>query len=208
MKLYFSPGACSLSPHIALREAGIAFTPVKVSTKTHKTEDGGDFYAVNPRGYVPVLELDDGTRLTEGPAIVQYIADQAPGSRLAPPNGTIERYQLQEWLNFITSELHKQYSPMFDPSSSDELKAKQRDKIAKRYDWVEQQLKNNEYLTGSTFTVADAYLFTVTNWAKHTGIDLSRWPALQAFMTRVAARPHVQDAMKAEGLIKAQAAAA
>ena len=208
MKLYFAPGACSLSPHIALREAGLAFTPIKVSTKTHQIEGGGDFYAVNPRGYVPVLELDDGTRLTEGPAIVQYIADQAPASKLAPANGTIERYQLQEWLNFITSELHKQYSPMFDPSSPEELKAKQRDKIAKRYDWVEQQLKDKDYLTGPTFTVADAYLFTVTNWAKPTGIDLSRWPALQAFMKRVAARPHVQDAMKAEGLIKPQPVAA
>jgi glutathione S-transferase len=208
MKLYFAPGACSLSPHIALREAGLPFTPIKVSTKTHQIEGGGDFYAVNPRGYVPVLELDDGTRLTEGPAIVQYIADQAPASKLAPANGTIERYQLQEWLNFITSEVHKQYSPMFDPSSPEELKAKQRDKIAKRYDWVEQQLKDRDYLTGSTFTVADAYLFTVTNWAKPTGIDLSRWPALQAFMKRVAARPHVQDAMKAEGLIKPQPVAA
>jgi len=202
MKLYFAPGACSLSPHIALREAGLAFTPVKVSTKTHQTEDGGDFYVVNPKGYVPVLELDDGTRLTEGPAIVQYIADQAPASRLAPANGTIERYQLQEWLNFITTELHKQYSPMFDPSTSDEVKTKQRDKLAKRYDWIAQQLGDKDYLTGPTFTVADAYLFTVTNWAKPTGIDLARWPALQSFQKRVAARPHVQEAMKAEGLVK------
>jgi len=202
MKLYFSPGACSLSPHIVLREAGLEFTPIKVNLKTHQIDGGGDFYAVNPRGYVPVLELDDGTRLTEGPAVVQYIADQAPASRLAPANGTIERYQLQEWLNFITAEVHKQYSPLFDPSTSDEVKIKQREKIAKRYDWVEQQIGKQDYLTGSTFTVADAYLFTVTNWAKSTGIDLARWPALQSFQKRVAARPHVQEALKAEGLVK------
>ncbi|MGH6610039.1 MAG: glutathione transferase GstA [Burkholderiaceae bacterium] len=204
MKLYFAPGACSLSPHIVLREAGIAFTPVKVSTKTHQTETGGDFYEINPKGYVPVLELDDGTRLTEGPAVVQYIADQAPASKLAPANGTIERYKLQEWLNFITSELHKQYSPLFDQTNSDEVKNKQREKIAKRYDWIEQQLRGKEYLTGSTFTVADAYLFTVTNWAKPTGIDLSRWPTLQEYIKRVAARPSVLEAMKAEGLIKSE----
>lgn len=202
MKLYYAPGACSLSPHIVLREAGLSFTPVKVSTKTHQIEGGGDYYAVNPKGYVPTLELDDGTRLTEGPAIVQYIADQAPATQLAPANGTMARYKLQEWLNFITSELHKQYSPLFDPSTPDDVKTKQRDKIAKRYDWVAQQLGDQDYLTGSTFTVADAYLFTVTNWAKSTGIDVARWPALQGFMTRVAARPHVQEALKAEGLIK------
>ncbi len=202
MKLYFASGTCSLSPHIALREAGLAFTPVKVSTKTHQIDGGGDFYAVNPRGYVPVLELDDGTRLTEGPAIVQYIADQAPAAKLAPANGTIARYQLQEWLNFISTELHKQFSPLFDRSIPDEVKTKQRDKISGRFDWIAKQLGDQEYLTGSAFTVADAYLFTVMNWSKLTGIDLGRWPVLQAFMKRVAARPHVQEAMKAEGLIK------
>ena len=202
MKLYFSPGACSLSPHIVLREAGLAFTPVKVNLKTHQLDDGGDFYAINPKGYVPVFELDDGTRLTEGPAIVQYIADQAPGAKLAPANGTIARYQLQEWLNFITAELHKQYSPLFDQSTPDESKAKQREKLAKRYEWIAQQLGDKDYLMGSSFTVADAYLFTVTNWAKSTGVDLSRWPALQSYMKRVAARPHVQEALKAEGLVK------
>jgi len=158
MKLYYAPGACSLSPHIALREAGLAFTPVKVDLKAHQVDGGGDFYAVSPKGYVPVLELDDGTTLTEGPAIVQYIADQAPATQLAPPNGTIARYKLQEWLNFITAELHKQYSPLFDSSSPEDVKTKQRDKIAKRHDWVVQQLGDREFLTGSTFTVADAYL--------------------------------------------------
>ncbi len=202
MKLYYAPGACSQSPHIALREAGLAFTPIKVDLKAHQVEGGGDFYAINPKGYVPVLELDDGTRLTEGPAIVQYIADQVPATQLAPPNGTIARYKLQEWLNFITTELHKQYSPLFDSSSTEEVKTKQRDKIAKRYEWVAQQLADRDYLTGSTFTVADAYLFTVTNWARSTGVELTRWPALQAFMKRVAARPHVQAALKAEGLVK------
>lgn len=202
MKLYFAPGACSLSPHIALREAGIVFTPVKVSTKTHQTEDGGDFYAVNPKGYVPVLELDDGTRLTEGPAVVQYIADQAPASKLAPANGTIDRYKLQEWLNFISTEVHKQFSPLFDSTTPDEIKTKQRDKIAKRLDWVAQQLGDKEYLTGANFSVADAYLFTLLNWTKLTGIDMTRWPVLQNFQKRVAARPHVQEALKAEGLVK------
>jgi len=202
MKLYYAPGACSQSPHIALREAGLAFTPIKVDLKAHQVEGGGDFYAINPKGYVPVLELDDGTRLTEGPAIVQYIADQVPATQLAPPNGTIARYKLQEWLNFITTELHKQYSPLFDSSSTEEVKTKQRDKIAKRYEWVAQQLADRDYLTGSTFTVADAYLFTVTNWARSTGVELTRWPALQAFMKRVAARPHVQATLKAEGLVK------
>ncbi len=201
MKLYYAPGACSLSPHIALREAGLAFTPIKVDLKAHQVEGGGDFYAINPKGYVPVLELDDGTTLTEGPAIVQYIADQVPATQLAPPNGTIARYKLQEWLNFITTELHKQYSPLFDSSSTEEVKTKQRDKIAKRYEWVAQQLADRDYLTGSTFTVADAYLFTVTNWARSTGVELTRWPALQAFMKRVAARPHVQATLKAEGLV-------
>lgn len=202
MKLYYAPGACSLSPHIVLREAGLSFTPVKVNLKTHQVDGGSDFYAINPKGYVPTLELDDGTRLTEGPAIVQYIADQAPASQLAPANGTLPRYKLQEWLNFITTEVHKQFSPLFDPTTPDEIKDKQRDKISKRYDWIEQQLGSNDYLTGSTFTVADAYLFTVTNWARSMGIDMARWPTMQAFMKRVAARPHVQEALKAEGLVK------
>lgn len=202
MKLYYSPGACSLSPHIALREAGLAFTPIKVDLKAHQVDGGGDFYAINPKGYVPVLELDDGTTLTEGPAIVQYIADQVPATQLAPPNGTIARYKLQEWLNFVTTELHKQYSPLFDSSSTEEVKTKQRDKIAKRYEWVAQQLADRDYLTGSTFTVADAYLFTVTNWARSTGVELTRWPAVQAFMKRVTARTHVQAALKAEGFVK------
>lgn len=201
MKLYYSPGACSLSPHIVAREAGLPLDLVKVDLKTKKTEDGSDYWAINGKGSVPLLELDDGTRLTEGPAIVQYLADRAPQANLAPANGTIERYKLQEWLNFITSEVHKQFSPLFDPSATEELKAAQRAKISGRLDWVVKQLGDKPYLTGDTFSVADAYLFTVLNWARGTKIDLPL--ALQAFQKRVAERPAAHAAMKAEGLIKA-----
>lgn len=202
MKLYYAPGACSFSPHIALLEAGLDATLVKVDTKTHRTEDGGDYYAINPKGYVPLLELDDGTRLTEGPVIVQYIADRNPVSKLAPAAGTMERYQLQEWLNFITAELHKQFGPLFQATTPGEYKETLKEKIGKRFDWVAQQLQGKDYLMGSTFTVADAYLFTMLLWTKHVGIDLSRWPLLTAYQTRVAARPKVREAMIAEGLIK------
>ena len=202
MKLYFSPGACSLSPHIVAREAGLPVTLVRVDTKGKKTITGDDYLSINGKGYVPLLELDDGTRLTEGPAIVQYLADRAPQKKLAPANGTIERYQLQEWLNFITSELHKQFSPLFDPSMPDDAKVKFRDKIALRFDWIVAQLADRPFLTGGDFTVADAYLFTVANWTKYTGIDLARWPVLQAYMARVAARHDVQAALKEEGLLK------
>jgi len=202
MKLYLSPGACSLSPHIVLREAGLAFTPVKVNTKTKEMEGGGDYHTINAKGYVPALQLDDGSVLTEGPAIVQYLADKAPASGLAPANGTMERYRLQEWLNFITSEIHKQFSPLFDATASDEVKQKQRDKLVGRFDWLTQQLAGRDYLMGKQFTVADAYLFTVLNWGQWTGIDLARWPTLSDYVKRVAARPKVQEALKAEGLVK------
>jgi len=202
MQLYFSPGACSLSPHIVAREAGLPITLVRVDTKGKKTITGDDYLSINGKGYVPLLELDDGTRLTEGPAIVQYLADRAPQKKLAPANGTIERYKLQEWLNFITSELHKQFSPLFDPSMPEDAKAKFRDKIAARFDWIVAQLGDKPYLTGADFTVADAYLFTVANWTNYTGIDLARWPLLQAYMARVAARHDVQAALKEEGLLK------
>ncbi len=202
MKLYYSPAACSLSPHIVLRELGLSFSLVKVDTKTKKTEDGRDFLQINGKGYVPVLELDDGQRLTEGPAIVQYLADRKPDAALAPPNGTLERYRLQEWLNFITSEVHKQFSPLFDPTASDDLKQRQRTRLASRFDWLSAELKGKDYLTGRQFTVADAYLFTVLNWCQWTGIDLAKWPVLKEYVARVAARPAVQEAMKAEGLVK------
>jgi glutathione S-transferase len=202
MKLYYSPGACSLSPHIVLREAGLRFEPVLASTKTHKLQDGTDYYTINPKGYVPLLELDNGERLSEGPAIVQYVADKAPEKKLAPPNGTMERYRLQEWLNFITSELHKGIGGIFNPAMPEEAKALMREKATNRLKWVETQLEGKQYLMGDDFSVADAYLFTVTNWTKHTGIDISGMPGLTAYMARVAARPAVQEAMKVEGLLK------
>lgn len=202
MKLYYSPGACSLSPHIVLREAGLPFTPLKVDMKTKEIEGGGNFTAINGKGYVPALELDDGSLLTEGPAIVQYLADRAPGSELAPPNGSLPRYKLQEWLNFITSELHKQFSPLFDASAPEDVKTKQRDKLAGRFDWLVEQLGSGEYLMGRQFSIADAYLFTVLNWCPWTGIDLARWPALQQYQQRISARPKVREALVAEGLLR------
>lgn len=201
MKLYYSPGACSLSPHIVAREAGLPLTTVRVDTKNKKTEFGDDYRAINPKGYVPLLELDNGVRLSEGPAIVQYLADLAPAAQLAPANGTFERYQLQEWLNFITSEIHKQFSPLFDGTMPEEAKEKFRNKLAGRFDLLAGQLEGRDYLMGS-FTVADAYLFTVLGWTRYTGPDLARWPVLQAYVARVAARPQVQAAMKEEGLLK------
>jgi len=201
-KLYYSPGACSLSPHIVLREAGLPFELALASTKTKKLADGTDYNTINSKGYVPLLELDDGQRLSEGPVIVQYIADQAPASQLAPAAGTMARYRLMEWLNFITSELHKGFSPLFNPAMPDEGKALARTKLVERLTWVDAQLAGKAYLMGDTFTVADAYLFTVTGWAKYVGVDISALANLGAYMGRVAARPAVQAAMKAEGLIQ------
>jgi len=202
MKLYYSPGACSLSPHIVLREAGLAFEPVLAPTKTHKLPDGSDYYAINPLGYVPMLELDDGTRLREGPAIIQYIADQVPTKNLAPANGTLPRYRLQEWLTFIGTEIHKQFSPLFNPAMPEEGKQVFRDKLVQRFEFVDGQLEGREYLMGDHFGVADAYLFTVSNWTKPMNIDLSQRKNLLAWRERVAARPAVQEAMKVEGLLK------
>jgi glutathione S-transferase len=208
MKLYYSPGACSLSPHIAFREAGLPVTLVKVNTKTHQLDDGSDYYAINPKGYVPLLELDGGERLSEGPAIVQYLADRNPAAGLAPPEGTIERYRLQEWLNFITSELHKQFGPMFASDTPAEYKEILKKKLAKRLDWLAGELKGKDYLLGKQFTVADGYLYTILRWTGFVGIDLAKWPALAAYASRVAARPKVHEALIAEGLLKQSAAAA
>ena len=202
MKLYYSPGACSLSPHIALKEAGLAFEALAAPTKTHKLADGTDYYSINPLGYVPLLELDDGTRLREGPAIVQYVADQVPDKKLAPANGTLARYQLQSWLTFVGTELHKNFGPLFNPATPDDFKAATKDRIAGRLKWVDGELAGKQYLMGDSFTVADGYLFTVTNWAAHTGVDMSPYSNLLAYRARVAARPAVIEAMKAEGLIK------
>jgi glutathione S-transferase len=202
MKLYYSPGACSLSPHIVLREAGLAFQPVLASTKTHQLADGTDYYGINPLGYVPLLELDDGTRLREGPAIVQYIADQAPLKNLAPANGTLPRYRLQEWLTFIGTEVHKTFSPLFNPAMPEEGKKISRDKLASRFAWIDGQLADKPYLLGEHFSVADAYLYTVSRWAKPMNIDLSGFANLVAYQARVEARPAVQEALRAEGLAK------
>jgi glutathione S-transferase len=200
LKLYYSPGACSLSPHIALREAGLEFETERVNTTTKKTANDGDFLKVNPNGYVPVLQLNDGQYLTEGPAIVQYIADQKPQSGLAPASGTPQRYRLQEWLNFISTELHKTYSPLFNPATPEAYKTIAVERLHKRYAHVDKALAGKQYLMGDQFTVADGYLFTITNWANFLKIDLSAYPNVTAFQARVAARPKVQEALKAEGL--------
>ncbi len=202
MKLYYSTGACSLSPHIALREAGLPFELVLASTKTHKLPDGTDYYSINPKGYVPLLELDNGERLTEGPAIVQYIADQAPAKNLAPANGTMARYRLQEWLTFIGTEVHKTFSPLFNPATTEDARTAAKTRLQGRLGHVNEQLAAKPYLLGDSFSVADGYLFTVTNWAQPVGLDISSLTHLTAFMARVAARPAVQEAMKAEGLLK------
>lgn len=207
MKLYYSPGACSLSPHIVAREAGIPLTLVKVDTKTKRCEDGKDFLAINPKGYVPVLELDNGEILTEGPAIVQYLADLKPESGMAPTHGTWQRYRLQEMLGYINSEIHKTYSPLFRPDTPEAVRAERKDYLRKRYALLEDILAKQTWLLGKPFTVADAYLFTVTNWARHVDLDLSSFKALDAFQQRVAARPAVQAAMQEEGLIRKVATA-
>ncbi|HEY2664444.1 MAG TPA: glutathione transferase GstA [Candidatus Binataceae bacterium] len=202
MKLYYSPGACSLSPHIVACEAGIPIDLEKVNLADHKTETGQDYMAVNPKGYVPALRLDDGSVLTEGPAIVQYLADQRPASGLAPAAGSIERYRLQEWLTFIGTELHKSFGPLFNPATSDEVKQTAKTNIAKRLSYINEQLASRQYLLGSHFTVADAYAFTIVNWTNFVRIDLKQYPNLAAYVGRVAARPKVHEALKAEGLAK------
>ena len=202
IKLYYSPGACSLSPHIALAEAGLTYTTEKVDLKTKKTETGGDFFAINPAGYVPALVLDNGETLTEGPAIVQYIADLAPAKKLAPPAGSFERVRLQEVLNFISTELHKSFSPLFNPTAPEEWKTFTRGLIGRRLDVVEQKLAGRDYLMGD-FSVADGYLFTVLGWGRLVGVDVKEnRPLVAAYLGRVMARPGVQQAMKEEGLIK------
>jgi glutathione S-transferase len=199
MKLYYAPGACSLSPHIALREADLRFTLVKTDTKTKKLEGGGDYWAINPKGYVPCLELDNGERLTEGPAIVQYIADRAPTKGLAPESGSFERYRLQEWLNYVSTEIHKGYGALFTPTTPQDYKPIVLDRLALRYELVEAALSQQPYLLGGTFSVADAYLFVVTRWANHVKLSLERFPSLRAFQARVGERPAVQAALAAEG---------
>jgi len=202
MKLFYAPGACSLSPHIVSREAGLPLELVKVDLKAKQYDGGGDYLKINSKGYVPALQLDSGQVLTEGPAIVQYLADQKPDARLAPKNGSAERYQLQEWLNFITSELHKGFSPLFKPNTPDEYKRISRENLSNRIEWLDKQLRGKDYLMGKTFSVADAYAFTVLSWSKPLQFDLSRWANVTAYLARVGARPKVQEALRSEGLLK------
>lgn len=206
MKLYFAPGSCSLSSHIVALEAGIPLTLMKVDTSAKKVEDGGDYLAINPKGYVPALQLDNGEVLTENPAILQYLADSKPNAKLVPASSTFERYRLQEMLGYINSEIHKSYSPLFQPSTPPETRKDRENNLRKRYALLEQRLAKQPYLFGEQFTVADAYLFVVTSWAKFVKVDLSEFPNLLAFQARVAARPAVQAALVAEGLRPAAAA--
>ena len=199
MKLYYSPGACSLSPQIVLQESGLAYEPVLASTKTHQLADGTDYYSINPLGYVPLLELDNGARLHEGPAIVQYIADQVPEKNLAPANGSFERYKLQEWLNFIGTEIHKGFGPLFKPTTPENYKPIALEALTKRLQFVDEQLAGKSYLLGEQFSVADAYLYTVSRWAGFVGLDLSGMANILAFQQRMAQRPAVQAALKIEG---------
>ena len=202
MKLYYTPGTCSLASHIALREAGLDFTLEKVDLGSKRIENGQDYLAINPNGYVPAFEIEPGVVLTEGPAILQYIADKAPTSKLAPPPGGMEHYRLLSWLNFITAEIHKSFSPLFKPDSTPETKTAFKELIAKRFDHVERHLAQNEYLLAGGFSIADAYLFVTTSWAGFVDIDIQKWPAIVAFRKRLQARPSVQEAIRAEGLLK------
>lgn len=198
MKLYYSPGACSLSPHIVALEAGLKLTLEKTDIRTRKTASGQDYLAVNPKGYVPALQLDDGSVLTEGPAIVQFLADKVPTAQLIPAVGTLERYKVLEWLNFIGTEIHKSFSPLFNPANSEARKQEAKDLLARRFPLIVNQLAKTDFLTGSRFSVADAYLFTVLSWAGHVGVELPQ--AIKAYLGRVAQRPAVQQALKEEGL--------
>jgi glutathione S-transferase len=200
MKLYFSPGACSLAPHIALREVGATFELEQVDNKTKKTKSGMDFWQINPKGYVPVLELDDGRRITENPAILQYIGDQNPASGLVPACGSFDRTRVQEWLNFVTSEIHKTFSPLFKDTTPEEYKTIAKENLAKRYAYLEEHLAKHQYLHGEKFSAPDIYLFVVSNWLRHFNIDMGQWPNFKAYWERIAARPKVIEAMQAEGL--------
>ena len=196
MKLYYAKSTCSLSPHIVLLEAGLPFTLEKIDFALKKMSDGTDYLTINNKGTVPALQLDDGNVLTEGPAIIQYLADQKPESALAPRAGTLERYRLMEILNYITSEVHKGFGPLFNPKISADWKASTIADLGKKFDWLSGFLGSKTYLMGSTFTVADAYLFTVLSWSEHVGIDLGKWPVLSAYHSRVAQRPKVREALK------------
>lgn len=207
MKLYYSPAACSFAPHIALREAGLPFEAIKVDLRKHTLPDGSDYHDVSPKGYVPILELDDGTRLSEAAVILQYIADRKPGT-LAPAYGTLERYRLMEWLNFIATEIHKQFGPLWYPDTPEATKGALKARLAKRFAYVVETLGRQPYLMGGSYTVADAYLFTLLNWSGPLGVDLSPFPALQEYQKRIAARPAVAEAQQAERGVAARQKAA
>ncbi len=202
MKLYFTPGACSLAPHIALRELGISCELQKVDLATHRTDTGEDYYTINPKGYVPAITLDNGELLTEVAVVLQYLADQKPASGLSPRSGTMDHYRLIEWLNFITSEIHKQFGPMFNPKITPEWKQNQMNALGRRFDYLSTHLNNRNFLLGDSFTIADAYLFTVLSWSGYLNMDLGKWPRIKDYIARVAARPAVKEAMREEGLIK------
>jgi glutathione S-transferase len=201
MKLYYTPGACSLSPHIIACEAELPLELIKVDLESKLTETGEDFRQLNPNGYVPLLILDDGNRLSEGPAIVQYLADQAPDKKLIPPAGTFERYQLQQWLNFISTEIHKSFSPLFNPVAPEGAKELATTILMRRLETVSELLSSQSFLLGENFTVADAYLFVTLSWGNYVDIDISRWPVLVRYADRISERPAVQKAMQEEGLI-------
>ncbi|UVF18773.1 glutathione transferase GstA [Microvirga terrae] len=205
MKLYYYPGACSLAPHIVAREAGIPVSLEKVDLANRTTESGANYATINPKGYVPALGLQDGSVLTEASAIVQYLADQQPDTTLVPAPGTVERYRLLEWLGFISTEIHKGFGPLWNPATPDAVKAATKERLAARFAYLDEALAKRPYLMGETFTIADAYLFTVVNWANFHNVDLSPFPHLQAFQARIAARPSVQQALEAEGLLKTAA---
>ena len=200
MKLYYSPAACSLAPHIALAEIGAQYDTVKVDLRKHALHDGTDYYAIHAKGYVPLLELDDGTRLSEVAVILQYIADRKPGA-LAPAFGSMERYRVMEWLNFIATEVHKQYGPLWYPTTPDATREAQKAKLATRFEYLSKTLGSHAYLSGTSFTIADAYLFTILSWSSMLKVDLSPYPVLVAYLARIAARPAVHRAMVEEGLV-------
>jgi glutathione S-transferase len=202
MKLYYSPGACSLASHIALREAGVSFEAIKVDGRAKKAANGEDYWQVTPKGYVPALRMANGEVLTEGTAIMQYVADQAPALQLSGAAGSPARYKVLEWMGYISTELHKGFGPFFTPGVTDEAKQAAKDALGKKFNWVQGDLGNKTYLLGDAFTIADSYLFTVLGWTSFVGIDLGQWPGLKAYHGRIAARPHVQAALKAEGLMK------
>ena len=200
MKLYYSPGACSLAPHILLIETGLDFTKERVDLKTHKTELGTDFYQINPKGSVPAIELDNKEVLTEGAVLIQYVADQKPEKNLMPKFGTLERYRAQEWLNFVSTDIHKNFSPLFNSQNSDDVKNRSKDTLAKKFDYLSKHFEKNDFLMGPHFTGPDAYLFLCLRWTRSTGPDLTKWPRLLSFMERMQSIPSVQKAMAAEGL--------